>query len=84
MEGSEVAAEAGIVAFGFVGAKLRDGSGYHCLLRKNESVVDIDGIDKMGSNPLTDTHGEMVVDADGQRRAGWYRHCRCLAKGDGC
>ena len=50
---------------------------------EDELVVDIDRIDELGSDGLTDAHGEMIVNLDGEWSSG--RTCRRLAQGSaGC
>jgi hypothetical protein len=66
-----------------IGAKSSNRAFEGSLLRKDELVVDVDGIDKLGADGLADAHGEMVVDLDGERSS--RRKSRRLAQGNaGC
>jgi len=57
-------------ADGAVGAELDDAAVHHSVLGQEEFVVSVDGVDQVSANRLSVAHGNVVVDAEGERSFG--------------
>ena len=79
MEGGEIASQDGADAARVVGAELNDAAGDDGVLGEEEFVVGVDGVDQVSAKGLPVAHGEVLVDAQGERSFGGKRAAFGLA-----
>jgi hypothetical protein len=69
VEGRKVCAEACADPAVMIGAECGDFAANGCLFRQYEVIVQVNRVDKLSANGLTDLHGKPVVDLYGKRGA---------------